>query len=90
MQLEWLTGGECKAGMHEVAVSEATLQAVERARREGRSLWRVSSTVGLVFLVLRLGGRRQLDEIGGALACRLPQLEGCGGERSRSFGVKLA
>jgi hypothetical protein len=39
--------------MHEVAVSEQTLQAVEAARREGRSLWRVSSTVsvngGLLF-----------------------------------------
>lgn len=52
-QLEWLTGGECKAGMHEVAVSEQTLQAVERARREGRSLWRVSSTVSLQVPVVR-------------------------------------
>ena len=44
-QLEWLTGGECAAGMHEVVVSESTLQAVEAAKKAGRSLWRVSSTV---------------------------------------------
>lgn len=44
-QLEWLTGGECAAGMHEVVVSESTLQAVEESQKAGRSLWRVSSTV---------------------------------------------
>ncbi|KAG0569278.1 hypothetical protein KC19_6G079500 [Ceratodon purpureus] len=44
-QLEWLTGGECAAGMHEVVVSENTLQAVEASRKAGRSLWRVSSTM---------------------------------------------
>ena len=45
--MEWLTAGEVKAGMHEVVVSEATVKAVERARLEGRSCWRVSSTVSL-------------------------------------------
>lgn len=44
-QLEWLTGGECRAGMHEVVVTERTEAAMDRARLEGRSLWRVSSTV---------------------------------------------
>jgi hypothetical protein len=44
-QLEWLTGGECAAGMHEVVVSKSTLQAVEASQKAGRSLWRVSSTV---------------------------------------------
>ncbi|BBM98419.1 hypothetical protein MPTK1_1g13360 [Marchantia polymorpha subsp. ruderalis] len=44
-ELEWLTGGECSAGMHEVVVTDKTLAAVEAARKEGRSLWRVSSTV---------------------------------------------
>mmetsp|Transcript_65761 Transcript_65761/g.208142 ORF Transcript_65761/g.208142 Transcript_65761/m.208142 type:complete len:297 (+) Transcript_65761:421-1311(+) len=44
-QLEWLTGGDIRAGMHEVVVSPSTLEAVERARGEGRSLWRVSSTM---------------------------------------------
>lgn len=45
LQLEWLTGGECRAGMHEVVVSSKTLEAVEAAKKAGRSLWRVSSTV---------------------------------------------
>ena len=44
--MEWLTAGEVKAGMHEVVVSEATVKAVEKAMLEGRSCWRVSSTVG--------------------------------------------
>ncbi|KAH9302176.1 hypothetical protein KI387_013759, partial [Taxus chinensis] len=44
-QLEWLTGGHCLAGMHEVVVSKRTLSAIEEARQAGRSLWRVSSTV---------------------------------------------
>jgi isopenicillin N synthase-like dioxygenase len=44
-QLEWLTGGECAAGMHEVVVSESTLKAVEASQKAGRSLWRVSSTM---------------------------------------------
>lgn len=52
-QLEWLTGGECAAGMHEVVVSESTLKAVEASQQAGRSLWRVSSTVSLSPLILR-------------------------------------
>ncbi|KAF8056110.1 DEGP9 [Scenedesmus sp. PABB004] len=44
-QLEWLTGGAVAAGMHEVVVGDATLAAVAEARRAGRSLWRVSSTL---------------------------------------------
>jgi hypothetical protein len=43
-QLEWLTGGECAAGMHEVVVSENTQEAIKAARNSDRSLWRVSST----------------------------------------------
>ncbi|PKA60358.1 hypothetical protein AXF42_Ash008417 [Apostasia shenzhenica] len=44
-QLEWLTGGECLAGMHEVVVTQRTLDAIEVARQHKRSLWRVSSTL---------------------------------------------
>ncbi|KAF8395877.1 hypothetical protein HHK36_019832 [Tetracentron sinense] len=44
-QLEWLTGGECIAGMHEVVVSNRTVNAIEIARQHNRSLWRVSSTL---------------------------------------------
>eukprot|EP00897_Mesotaenium_endlicherianum_P007660 jgi/Mesen1/6922/ME000358S06248 len=44
-QLEWLTGGVCRAGMHEVVVTDSTLAAAEAARRRNGSLWRVSSTV---------------------------------------------
>ena len=44
-QLEWLTGGHIKAGMHEVMHTHATANAVEAAQRAGRSTWRVSSTL---------------------------------------------
>ncbi|XP_077214937.1 uncharacterized protein LOC143849683 [Tasmannia lanceolata] len=44
-ELEWLTGGECLAGMHEVVVTNRTLDAIELARQQDRSLWRVSSTL---------------------------------------------
>jgi isopenicillin N synthase-like dioxygenase len=44
-QLEWLTGGHVQAGWHEVVVTEATRAAADKAAAEGRSLWRVSSTV---------------------------------------------
>ncbi len=44
-QLEWVTGGMITAGFHEVVVSSDTLAAVERAKQEKRSLWRVSSTL---------------------------------------------
>lgn len=51
-QLEWLTGGECLAGMHEVVVTNRTLEVIERARQENRSLWRVSSTVSVFHAIL--------------------------------------
>jgi len=44
-QIEWLTGGEITAGFHEVIVAPETIAAVERAQKEKRSLWRVSSTL---------------------------------------------
>jgi len=44
-QLEWLTGGSITAGFHEVVVTPETQVAIERAKAEGRSLWRVSSTL---------------------------------------------
>jgi len=44
-QMEWLTGGDIPAGFHEVIVSEETLAAANRAKEEGRSLWRISSTL---------------------------------------------
>mmetsp|Transcript_414 Transcript_414/g.686 ORF Transcript_414/g.686 Transcript_414/m.686 type:complete len:359 (-) Transcript_414:282-1358(-) len=44
-QFEWLTGGHVLAGFHEVVVSDRTLAAIEKAEKEGRSTWRVSSTL---------------------------------------------
>lgn len=44
-QLEWLTGGHITAGFHEVVCTPDTLAAADKARQEGRPLWRVSSTV---------------------------------------------
>ncbi|KAL5983287.1 hypothetical protein ACLOJK_017371 [Asimina triloba] len=44
-QLEWLTGGECLAGLHEVVVTNRTLDAIESAKQKNHSLWRVSSTL---------------------------------------------
>jgi len=44
-QMEWLTGGAVTAGFHEVVVTPETLQAIEKAQAEHRSLWRVSSTL---------------------------------------------
>ncbi|XP_024983893.1 uncharacterized protein LOC112519829 [Cynara cardunculus var. scolymus] len=44
-QLEWMTAGDCKAGMHEVVVTSSTLEAIKAAQEENRSLWRVSSTL---------------------------------------------
>jgi len=45
MELEHLSGGYIRAGYHEVVVSEKTVQQVEQARRQGRHLWRISSTL---------------------------------------------
>jgi isopenicillin N synthase-like dioxygenase len=44
-QFEWLTGGHVLAGFHEVVVAKETVAAIEKAREEKRSLWRVSSTL---------------------------------------------
>ncbi|KAK9669806.1 hypothetical protein RND81_13G155500 [Saponaria officinalis] len=44
-QIEWLTAGECIAGMHEVVVTDRTLEAIRLASEQSRSLWRVSSTL---------------------------------------------
>jgi len=47
VQIEWLTAGECIAGMHEVVVTSKTKDAITLAKEQNRSLWRVSSTVSL-------------------------------------------
>ncbi|CAK0743882.1 hypothetical protein CVIRNUC_001504 [Coccomyxa viridis] len=44
-QIEWLTNGHIRGGMHEVVCTEATRAAVDRVRAAGRPLCRVSSTV---------------------------------------------
>ena len=44
-QLELVTAGYIYAGFHEVVVTEETIKAAEKAKAEGRSLWRVSSTM---------------------------------------------
>lgn len=45
MQLERLTGGYVKAGMHEVVCTEATVKVLKDKMEKGESPWRVSSTV---------------------------------------------
>jgi isopenicillin N synthase-like dioxygenase len=44
-QMEYLTGGHVLAGFHEVTVTERTAQVIEQRKAEGKSLWRVSSTL---------------------------------------------
>ncbi|GMN55289.1 hypothetical protein TIFTF001_024416 [Ficus carica] len=44
-EIEWLTGGDCIAGMHEVVVTSRTTDAIRQASEQNRSLWRVSSTL---------------------------------------------
>lgn len=44
-QCEYLTGGRILAGFHEVVVAPETREVIERRRKEGASLWRVSSTL---------------------------------------------
>ncbi|THG23399.1 hypothetical protein TEA_019948 [Camellia sinensis var. sinensis] len=44
-QIEWLTAGDCIAGMHEVVVTNRTTDAIKLALQQDRSLWRVSSTL---------------------------------------------
>jgi hypothetical protein len=43
--MEILTGGHVQAGYHEVVVVPATLEAIERAKSQGRTTWRISSTL---------------------------------------------
>lgn len=45
IQLEHLTAGEIRRGMHEVVVSEETSEAARKAKETGGSMWRVSSTL---------------------------------------------
>uniref|UniRef100_A0A6N2LY89 Non-haem dioxygenase N-terminal domain-containing protein n=1 Tax=Salix viminalis TaxID=40686 RepID=A0A6N2LY89_SALVM len=62
-QIEWLTAGECMAGMHEVVVTNRTIDAIKLASQQNRSLWRVSSTVSgakrtissIIIILLDLG-----------------------------------
>lgn len=46
IQIEYLTAGRIKRGMHEVVVSDKTIQAADSAAklRPGNEVWRVSST----------------------------------------------
>lgn len=49
--LEWVTGGYFYGGFHEVVVTDEVIAAAKKAKAEGKSLWRVSSTL---FTLLRL------------------------------------
>ena len=44
-QMEVLTGGNIKAGYHEVVVLPQTLDVLERRKEQGQPLWRISSTL---------------------------------------------
>lgn len=44
-QFEWMTGGYINCGYHEVIYTEEVLAAKEKAVKEGRIPWRVSSTL---------------------------------------------
>ena len=44
-QIEYLTGGHVLAGFHEVIVSSNTKKIIEEHKANGKSLWRVSSTL---------------------------------------------
>ncbi|KAI3638448.1 hypothetical protein MIR68_002946 [Amoeboaphelidium protococcarum] len=44
-QLELLTGGVVTAGYHQVTVMPETVDAISKAQRDNRSLWRISSTL---------------------------------------------
>lgn len=44
-QMEYLTGGYVEAGFHEVIVAEPTLETIAQRKADGKSLWRVSSTL---------------------------------------------
>lgn len=44
-QIEYVTGGYCLAGFHEVLVTDQTAKVIEAKREKKESLWRVSSTL---------------------------------------------
>ena len=67
-----MTAGHIFAGFHEVIVTEDTLQAIEKAKRQQRSLWRVSSTM---FSSIRYDEMLQpLDMFKSSVSPALPSL----------------
>lgn len=44
-QMEYLTGGLVMAGFHEVVIVPETIKVIEKRKKEGKSLWRISSTL---------------------------------------------
>ena len=44
-QIEYLTGGHVLAGFHEVVIAPETMKVIEKRKKEGKSLWRISSTL---------------------------------------------
>ena len=44
-QFEWVTGGYINCGYHEVIYTDKVTEAKEKAIKEGRIPWRVSSTL---------------------------------------------
>ncbi|CAA3032359.1 Iron ascorbate family oxidoreductase [Olea europaea subsp. europaea] len=76
-QIEWLTAGDCIAGMHEVVVTNRTIDAIKLATAQNRSLWRVSST-----LFAHIASDAVLKPLGhfeeSPLACNYPPM--CAGE----------
>lgn len=44
-QLEHLTGGKVMAGFHEVVINSDTTKVISQRKEQGKSLWRVSSTL---------------------------------------------
>lgn len=44
-QIEYLTGGHVLAGYHEVVINNKTVEAIQKKKADGKSLWRVSSTL---------------------------------------------
>jgi len=45
IQLEMLTGGHIQAGFHEVVYNDKTEEAYQKAVKNGKSTWRISSTL---------------------------------------------
>ncbi|KAK7317297.1 hypothetical protein RJT34_01398 [Clitoria ternatea] len=72
-QIEWLTGGDCMASMHELVVTNKTIDAINVAKEQKRSLWRVSST-----LFAHIGSDVVLKPSGhfieSPLACKYPPI----------------